>query len=94
MLCGSCHFVCGDITLKVLPPDRRHVFRDAKCAARLLRDGWCVGRRRMMVSSVRRESLPPLPVPQAFLLLLQTIYITTDAGGAQSRADRHHKRRR
>ena len=41
-------------TLKVLPPDRRHVFRDAKCAARLLRDGWCVGRRRMMVYSGRR----------------------------------------
>ena len=39
------------LTLKVLPPDRRHVFRDAKCAARLLRDGWCVGRRRMMVYS-------------------------------------------
>ena len=35
------------ITLYVLPPIRRHVFRDSKCAARLLRDGWCVGRRRM-----------------------------------------------
>ena len=38
------------ITLYVLPPIRRHVFRDSKCAARLLRDGWCVGRRRMRYS--------------------------------------------
>ena len=35
------------LTLKVLPPIRRHVFRDAQCAARLLRDGWCAARRRM-----------------------------------------------
>ena len=35
--------------MKVLPPNRRRQFRDAKCAARLSRDGWCVGRRRMKV---------------------------------------------
>ena len=39
------------LTLKVLPPIRRHVFRDAQCAARLLLDGWCIGRRRMKVYS-------------------------------------------
>ena len=39
------------LTLKVLPPIRRHVFRDAQCAARLLRDGWCAARRRMKVYS-------------------------------------------
>ena len=38
------------VIMKVLPPDRLHVFEDAKCADRFLWDGWCVGRRRMMAS--------------------------------------------
>ena len=37
--------------MKALPPDRLHVFGDAKYAVRLLRDGWCIGRRRMMAAA-------------------------------------------
>ena len=37
------------VIMKALPPDRLHVFGDAKYAVRLLRDGWCIGHRRMMV---------------------------------------------
>ncbi len=44
------------------PPNRRHAFRDAKCAARLSRDGWSIGSRRMKVYAINVIQVADLPL--------------------------------